>query len=276
METVSQTTRSCFTTVPRRTSQVAIQTGDGFTFSQELARGYDPTIPDITTNGGAIMRLSDSTTFVPGTNEYYYEIQSKPQGLISTTSGYVLPGTLVPTPDVSYGSSSGYYFGYWTINGVRQAGVTGASPTAVTLLMTNDETAVAVFFLPGDSTSFGLQDWYQWFWFGNLNQTPASDPTSDGFTIADDIARDYSPVVANVTINGGAIMRLSGLTTFNLSLYPTILITISNGQVVISWSVGGVLQSSTNVNGPYTDVINAPDPYIITPTADQMFFRVEY
>ena len=188
-------------------------TGDGFAIADDIARDYCPVVANVTVSGGAIMRLSDSTTFIPGTNEYYYQIQSQPQGIISTTSGYVPPGTRIPTPDVSYGPTSGYDFGYWTINGLRQAGVTGASLTAVTLTMTNDETAVADFFSPGD-TSPGLPDWYQWFWFGNTNQTLASDPTGDGFAIADDIARDYCPVVANVTVSGGAIMRLSDSTTF--------------------------------------------------------------
>ena len=190
--------------------------GDGFTFLQELARGYDPVIPDLTSSGGAIIRLSVPAAYVPGTNENYYVIESQPQGILATTSGYVPTNTPVSTPAVPYGPSSGYYFGYWTVNGVRQTGVTGAGLTKATLPMTNDETAVAVFFLPGD-TSPGLPDWYQWFWFGNTNQTPASDPTGDGIAIADDMARDYSPVIANVTVNGGGILRLSDAVT----LIPT-------------------------------------------------------
>jgi hypothetical protein len=204
--------------------------GDGFTFQQELARGYNPTIPDITASGGAILRLSDATTFVPGVNEYYYEIQSQPQAIISTSSGYVTSGTPVQTPDVSYGPTSGYYFGYWTINGIRQAGVTGAALTGVTLPMTNDETAVAVFFSPGDSTGSGLQDWYQWFWFGDTSETADSDPTGDGFTIADDVARGYSPVIPNVATAGGAILRLSDSSSILVFLAANFEMEVTAGQ----------------------------------------------
>ncbi len=266
------------------TNQTSISdpTGDGFTLFADLERGYSPVIANVTTNGGAIMRLSDLATFVSGPPQYYYEIESQPEGIITTTSGYVSPGTAVPTPDISYGLTGSYGFGYWTVNGVRQAGVTGASLTAVTLPMTNDEVAVAVYFPAGDSTGSGLQDWYQEFWFGNTNQTSVSDPTADGFTLFADLERGYSPVIANVTTNGGAIMRLSDFVTFVRPYYlmppyyQTVTIAFLNGQVVLEWTAGGILQSATNVNGPYTDVVGATSPYTIMPTEGQMFFRVEF
>ena len=62
------------------------------------------------------------------------------------------------TEDIPYGNGivSGYYFAYWTINGVRQAGVTGTALTKVSLLMTNDVTAIAVFFPAGDNPDNGF------------------------------------------------------------------------------------------------------------------------
>jgi hypothetical protein len=189
-------------------------TGDGFALSSDLVDGYSPVVANVTTNGGEIMRLSPVETFVGGPPQYYYQIESQPEGIIPTTSGYVAPGTPVLTPNISYGQTSGYYFGYWTINGVRQAGLTRASLTEVQLAMTNDEVAVAVFFPPGDSTGSGLPDWYQWFWFGAANQTSSSDSTGDGFALSSDLADGYSPVIANVTTNGGEIMRLSPPETF--------------------------------------------------------------
>jgi hypothetical protein len=257
--------------------------GDGFTLSQELARGYDPVIPDITINGGEVMRLSDSFTYDPPTNpEVYYVIESQPQGIIPTISGYVPTNTPIQTTDVTYGVTSNYGFEFWALNGVRQAGPSGAALTQITLPMTNDETAIAEFFPPTQSSNGGLPDWYQYFWFGNANQSTNSDPTGDGFTIADDLERGYSPVVTNSTVNGGEVVRLSSA----VSYYPppylqppyfrSVVITISSGQIVLEWSQGGILQSAPSLTGQYTAVVGAVSPYPIVPSGSQMFFRVEF
>lgn len=222
-----------------------------------------------------------STAFASA-QSYFYQIESQPQGIISTTSGYVSPGTPVATPNIPYGVTGGYYFIGWTINGVRQAGVTGASLTATTLPMTNDEIAVAIFVPVGDTTGSGLQDGYQWFWFDDTNQTLCSDPTGDGFTLFDDLEKGYSPVVANITTNGGAVLRLSNLAIYNPPgyllppFYQSVVIAILNGQIVLEWSSGGILQSAPNVSGPYTDIVGATSPYVIVPIESQMFFRVEF
>ena len=71
---------------------------------------------------------------------------------------------------------------------------------------------MALFFAPTDVD--GLPVWYLMYWFGNTNETPNSDLTGDGFTISNDMALGYSPVVSNLAVNGGEIMRLSDPTTF--------------------------------------------------------------
>jgi len=255
---------------------------DGFTFSQELVRGYDPAIPDVTSNGGAIVRLSLPVSLPPA-NLYCYQILSQPQAIIPAASGCVSPGTPVQTPDAAYGPTSGYYFAYWTVNGVRQAGVTGAALTQVTLPMTNDEVATAVFLPSGSSTGCVFPDWYLRFWFDSLAcPTSTFDPTGDGFTLSDDMARDYSPVVANATTNGGSILRLSAGTTLNPPQIPPlpcpqcVVFSIENGQLQLAWGPGGILQSAPSMNGPWTDITEATDPYTITPTESQMFFRVRF
>jgi hypothetical protein len=47
----------------------------------------------------------------------------------------------------------------------------------------------------------------------------------------------------------------------------------TGGNIVLDWS-GGILQSATNVVGPYLDVNGAPNPYSVPPTNAQEFFRV--
>ena len=57
---------------------------------------------------------------------------------------------------------------------------------------------------------------------------------------------------------------------------PTMSIQTSGGQAIISWNpAGGTLQSSTNVSGPYSDVLGATSPYTTSlNAATQQFFRV--
>jgi hypothetical protein len=46
---------------------------------------------------------------------------------------------------------------------------------------------------------------------------------------------------------------------------------------ILSWQESSaVLQSATDVNGPYTDVPGVSSPYTIVPSATQMFFRYRY
>src|SRR5439155_819919 len=105
----------------------------------------------------------------------------------------------------------------------------GAALPSLRLPMTNDVVAVARFFSAGDGNGDGLDDWYEWYWFGNLNQTPATDPDADGFTIADELARGYSPVIVDQIADGGVMMRLSDVGTVGLSYYPRVTQVLVNG-----------------------------------------------
>lgn len=56
---------------------------------------------------------------------------------------------------------------------------------------------------------------------------------------------------------------------------PPITITPNGGTLRLLWSGGGTLQSSTNVAGPYADIIPAAiSPYDVAPTGGQNFYRV--
>jgi autotransporter-associated beta strand protein len=68
--------------------------------------------------------------------------------------------------------------------------------------------------------------------------------------------------------------RITG--TGSLLVSPPVIITItrSDSNVVLTWEGGGVLQSATNVVGPYTDVTGSSSPWTITPTGVQGYYRV--
>ncbi len=65
--------------------------------------------------------------------------------------------------------------------------------------------------------------------------------------------------------------------TFSASQTPggDLQVSVVNGQLVISWTGGGTLQSATNVIGPWTDVSNASNPYPIQPSQRGLFFRLK-
>ncbi len=53
----------------------------------------------------------------------------------------------------------------------------------------------------------------------------------------------------------------------------TLQYTVVNGQLVLSWTVG-TLQSAPAIDGPYTDLTGAPNPFIVTPSGPGQYFRV--
>ncbi|MBW8864185.1 MAG: hypothetical protein JF609_04530 [Verrucomicrobia bacterium] len=62
----------------------------------------------------------------------------------------------------------------------------------------------------------------------------------------------------------------------NLTVYGPVLNCLPNpGNMALQWKYNFILQSATNVNGPYADVPGAPDPYTNPPVAGtQKFFRL--
>ena len=49
---------------------------------------------------------------------------------------------------------------------------------------------------------------------------------------------------------------------------------VSNGQVTISWTGGGTLQSASDLTGTWSNVPNAQNPLKVTPTGGQQFYRL--
>ncbi len=64
-------------------------------------------------------------------------------------------------------------------------------------------------------------------------------------------------------------------TPLNLLISPDcMIIDRRNGSITISWRSEGVLQSATDVRGPYQDVPNATSPYNITVGSSSQFYRL--
>ena len=188
--------------------------GDGFTYADELARGYSPVIRDEPDDGGTMLRLSSVSTYREENERKHYDIRSEPQGVVATLGGYAVTGTVITTVSVPVGASSGYYFGYWEVNGVRQADPSGQALSRVTLTLTNDTVAIARFFSSGDNDADGLEDWREWYWFGTLAQDLNSDPDGDGYSVSDELARGYAVQIRDEPEDGGVMLRLSASGTY--------------------------------------------------------------
>lgn len=67
--------------------------------------------------------------------------------------------------------------------------------------------------------------------------------------------------------------REGGSYSFTVRPVPELLVTRVGGHVRIDWP-GGVLQESTNVNGPWSDSATQASPHIFTPTGEMKFFRL--
>ncbi|HIG29170.1 MAG TPA: hypothetical protein EYQ50_15835 [Verrucomicrobiales bacterium] len=89
--------------------------------------------------------------------------------------------------------------------------------------------------------------------------------TSQGAGIYDLIGEDGATLFLNaVGYTGGILGEAIDA--------PTVSISTDNGNIVLQWS-GGVLQSASDVNGPYTEVAGASSPMTLTPDQARSFYQ---
>ncbi len=84
--------------------------------------------------------------------------------------------------------------------------------------------------------------------------------------------RDSNWIMASwATIAPNAMFATYGVVTPSV----TLRLQVVKGKNVLSWSwTPGILQSASNVTGPYTDIIGATSPYTNTSSGTQQFFRL--
>jgi hypothetical protein len=78
----------------------------------------------------------------------------------------------------------------------------------------------------------------------------------------------------NVTATVGALTSPPG--SVAVTINPPLVFSVqkSTGNVVFNWPFG-VLQSATNLAGPWTDISGATSPFTNTPAGPQQFYRVQ-
>jgi hypothetical protein len=138
---------------------------------------------------------------------------------------------------------------------------------AVNPVITTNPVSVAV--APNASVTFrgaasGFVGGYRWYKNGVATGVTGTTYTIASATTADEAQYVFAAYNSAIEVQS---------TAATLTIPPTISITNSNGNSVITFS--GTLQSATTVNGTYTDVIPTPtSPLIITnPSSASLFFR---
>lgn len=205
-------------------------TDDGFTVGQSKTRGYNSTIPDRMAEGGVFRTSSRSIRWHNPATFVSYTMRSEPEGLLTTDNGLVAPGATVLTP-VGHGTTQGYTFAYWSVNGIRQTGQTGRALERVSVNITATSEIVAHYLPTGsDSDADGIVDTYEWTELGGLALDKSGNPDTDGFTVGREIDRGYSPVIRDVMEEGGVFRTSSATLTVQLkpyNNYHTLAVTVS-------------------------------------------------
>jgi len=238
--------------------------GDGFTIAVENFRSYSPQVFNELLEGGVSRRRSETLVVLTSTNYARVTVQSDPAGITNAFAVVTNTGTITLPSLISY---SGYTFIGWFADTNRMDSPQGLSLGNLTFTITNDVTFVAKFVLSTlDSDGDGLLDGYELYNFNTLTNTGNSDPDGDGFTIAVENFRSYSPQVFNELVEGGISRRRSETLAFvpappdfsqqpagstNLAGNNVTITTVGHGigALAYQWRLNGVnLDGATNAS----------------------------
>jgi hypothetical protein len=134
-----------------------------------------------------------------------------------------------------------------------------------------------------------------WRVFHNDNNAISAIPLTDGVLqdeagdsdgpLSLDLGSGGAPVLRNIPYQPGDTFRIDTFLydyagwQFTVYLSPALpklsLVGPTAGNLTINWTATGVLQTSTNVAGPYVDVATTTNSYTFQTTNTQQFFRVK-
>ena len=194
--------------------------GDGLTLAEEYRCECNPVASNAFITGGVSMRNSD-LTLVNLAGFYDWSISGDPPGLIASQGGVAQTGTIVSTSSLG-DPVSGHEFGYWSLNGERQADSLGVALSKISFVVSTSMAAVAHFFaIDADADINRLPDWWEYRYFGSPGQNPAAF-IPGGLTVGDAWRYGFSPVLSNSLCSGGVSLRNSGLVAVNLQPFERI------------------------------------------------------
>ena len=200
------------------------------------------------------------------------EQTSSPAGLVSA-SAIIEQGNSYQSIDPQL-NKNGYTFGYWAIDGVRQAGADGRALTRVSSVINANSTYTAHYFDDNeDSDGDGVMDWFEYRMFGDLSRSPSDDSDGDGFSNKRESELGQDALIVDFMEPGGIAGRMSNTITYadtsmlkvTIKSDPTGFISTSitnkemnssvatqslngatNGSHFAYWTINGVRQASPN------------------------------
>ena len=133
---------------------------------------------------------------------------STPVGHVNTSEA-VGPGSSFQTIQPNL-NSSGYTFGYWSIDGNRLTDSDNRSLTKAKVTINSATTITAHYFLAtADTDNDGIKDWFEYRNFGNLDQNQSGDWDADGFSNAQENSLGQEPTIKDSVQDGGISSRIS-------------------------------------------------------------------
>lgn len=209
---------------------------DGLTLAQEYQFDYNPRLSNTVIAGGIAQRSSE-IVLVNLSGFGHYSIHSNPLGLTTRVDDYAPTGTVVTTQNL-HGEAFGYAFGFWTVNGIRQADEHGIALSRVSFSVTGTMEVVAHYFLKtNDLDGDGVEDWYEWQNYGTLAQEAGSDTDGDGVTLLREFSLDYPPAISNCMVAGGIAQRNSELVGINLQPFERMEYALVDGVLTKFFTV---------------------------------------
>lgn len=175
---------------------------DGVAIATEHQRGYSQLIPDHLQEGGLARSSSAKVNYLDPAQYKLYTLGSQPAGFY-LQSEVLAPGASVVTPN-EYGRKQSYSFGYWTLNGERQAAPNGTARSRLQMTANENLAVIGQFLLTSaDEDTDTLPDWWEAFYLGSLAHTPVSNPDGDAFPVGDEYQRGLSPAAPDLPLEGG-------------------------------------------------------------------------
>jgi beta-glucanase (GH16 family) len=243
----------------------ARQTVYGYSLYELEVYGTVPTPTGLAATAGS-QQVSLSWSAVPGASSY--NVKS------STTNGG--PYVTIASPTVAGYTNTGLINGttyYYVVSTVNAAGESTNSPQV---------SATPVCTPPPAPTATNSGP----IWAGmtlNLTASTVAGATyswtgPNGFS-----SSLQNPSIANATTNASGTYSVTatvggctsppGATV--ATIYPPAMVSLqpSGSNFTLSWPVG-TLQTATNVKGTWSDLIGATNPYTVTPTNPQRFYRI--
>jgi beta-galactosidase len=218
-------------------------------------------------------QVSLTWSALPGATSYNIKRSTASGGPYTTISG---PGTVTGTSFVDSTVTGGttYYYTVSAATSISAASETANSatevgatplctpPAAPTASYNNPIYAGMTLNLTASTVAGATYSWSGPNGFTSMDQNPS-------------ITNATAPAagIYNVTVTVGGCTSAPGTVTVTVNPPANVSIQSSAGSVVMDWPFG-ILQSATNVTGPWSNILDALPPYTNAATEPQQFYRL--